>query len=378
MANKRDYYEVLGVSKSASQDELKKAYRQLAKKYHPDANPGDTEAEAKFKEVSEAYAILSDADKRAKYDQFGFAAFDSSMGGSASGFEGFTSGDFSDLFSSIFGFGDLFGGGSRRSSNGASRGQDVRVSCSLSFQEAAFGVKKTLDLNVYDTCPNCKGSGAKPGTSPKTCPTCKGSGQEVIRQQSFFGVIQNVRTCSTCRGTGKYIADKCDKCGGNGLYKTRKSFEVNFPAGIDDGQSIRMTGKGEPGRNGGPSGDLYITVAMKSDKFFSRQGYDIFCSVPITFSQAALGAVLKIPTLDGDVEYSMDPGTQSGTRFRLKGKGIPVLRSEDQRGDLYVTVNLQVPKYMNEEQKNALRAYSKAMNESDEGLGTSRSFFKRK
>ena len=374
MAEKRDYYEVLGVSKDASEQELKKAYRALAKKYHPDVNPGDKEAEAKFKEASEAYAVLSDSEKRAKYDKFGHSAFDPNAGGT--GFEGFDFSNMGDIFSDLFGFGDIFGGRSSRRS-GPQRGSDVQTRLEITFMEAAFGCKKTVDLWTYDDCPDCKGSGAKGGTQPETCPTCHGSGQMRVQQQTMFGSMTSVRPCTTCGGTGKYIREKCDRCGGSGRIKAKKSYEVSIPAGIDDGQSVRMPGKGEPGLQGGPRGDLYISISIKSHNFFSRQGYDVFCSVPITFSQAALGDNLVIPTIDGDVQYAIEPGTQPGTRFRLKGKGIPYLRSSNnQRGDQYVTVNIQVPKKMTEQQKKALKAYSEAMGENVQ-TQQNKSFFKK-
>ncbi len=371
MAEKRDYYEVLGVDKSASDQEIKKAYRVLAKKYHPDANPDNAEAEAKFKEASEAYAVLSDSEKRAKYDQFGHSAFDPNQGGT--GFEGF---DFSDIFGDLFGFGDIFGGGRSRAA-APQRGNDIQTRVELTFLEAAFGCKKTVDIWAYDDCPDCSGSGAKSGTQPETCPTCRGTGQMRVQQQTMFGTMSSVRTCSTCGGTGKYIREKCDRCGGSGRIKSKKTYEVNIPAGIDAGQSVRMPGKGEPGTLGGPRGDLYITVSIKADPFFSRQGYDVFCAVPISFTQAALGDNLVIKTIDGEVQYTISPGTQPGTRFRLKGKGIPYLRgSNNQRGDQYVTVNIEVPKKLNDEQKKALIAFSQTMGENVEAQ-PNKSFFQK-
>ena len=377
MAEKRDYYEVFGVEKNATDQDLKRAYRKLAKQYHPDANPGDKEAEEKFKEASEAYAVLSDQEKRAQYDQFGHAAFEGGAGG-AGGFGGF---DFSDIFSSfgdIFGgggFGDIFGGGSRRR-GGPQPGHDVQTRLEITFEEAAFGCKKNVDLWVYDHCPECDGTGAKKGTKPETCPTCHGSGQQRVQQQTMFGTMASVRTCSTCGGTGQYIREKCEKCTGTGRIKVRKTYEINIPAGIDAGQSIRMSGKGEPGSQGGPNGDLYITVMVRPDSRFTREGYDLYCSIPISFVQAALGDTLTIPTLDGQVQYDISAGTQTGTRFRLRGKGVPYLHREGQRGDLYVTVNVDVPRKLNDQQKKLLKEFG-------ESMGTSvkeqpKSFFKKK
>ena len=377
MAEKRDYYEVLGVDKSATDQDLKRAYRKLAKKYHPDANPGNKEAEEKFKEASEAYAVLSDKEKRAQSDQFGHAAFEGGAGG-AGGFGGF---DFSDIFSSfgdIFGgggFSDNFCGGSRGRRNGPQPGHDVQTRIEISFKEAAFGCKKNVDLWVYDTCPECSGSGAKKGTRPETCPTCHGSGQQRVQQQTMFGTMASIRTCSTCGGTGQIIRDKCEQCGGTGRIKVKKTYEINIPAGIDAGQSVRMPGKGEPGMQGGPNGDLYITVMVKPDEIFTREGYDLYCSVPISFVQAALGDTLTIPTLDGKVEYPIEPGTQTGTRFRLRGKGIPYLRNNAQRGNLYVTVNVEVPKKLTEHQKKLLKEFGESMGTSVKNQP--KSFFKK-
>lgn len=360
MAEKRDYYEVLGVSKTASDSEIKSAYRKLAKKYHPDMNPGDKEAEEKFKEASEAYAILSDADKRRQYDQFGHAAFDGGAGGGAGGFD-FNGFDMGDIFGDIFG--DFFGGGgrSRSANNGPMKGQNVRVSVHLTFEEACFGTEKEIELNIKEDCAKCHGTGAKPGTQPETCSKCGGKGQVVFTQQSLFGVVRNVQACPDCHGTGKIIKDRCPDCGGSGYISRRKKISVSIPAGIDNGQSIRIRDKGEPGINGGPRGDLLVQVIVGRHPIFQRQDYDIYSTAPITFAQAALGAEVRIKTIDGDVMYTVKPGTQTDTRVRLRGKGVPTTRNKQVRGDHYVTLVVQVPTKMNAEQKELLKAFDQAM-----------------
>ena len=360
MAEKRDYYEVLGGSKTASDSEIKSAYRKLAKKYHPDMNPGDKEAEAKFKEASEAYAILSDADKRRQYDQFGHAAFDGGAGGGAGGFD-FNGFDMGDIFGDIFG--DFFGGGgrSRSANNGPMKGQNVRVSVHLTFEEACFGTEKEIELNIKEDCAKCHGTGAKPGTQPETCSKCGGKGQVVFTQQSLFGVVRNVQACPDCHGTGKIIKDRCPDCGGSGYISRRKKISVSIPAGIDNGQSIRIRDKGEPGINGGPRGDLLVQVIVGRHPIFQRQDYDIYSTAPITFAQAALGAEVRIKTIDGDVMYTVKPGTQTDTRVRLRGKGVPTTRNKQVRGDHYVTLVVQVPTKMNAEQKELLKAFDQAM-----------------
>lgn len=360
MAEKRDYYEVLGVSKTASDSEIKSAYRKLAKKYHPDMNPGDKEAEAKFKEASEAYAILSDADKRRQYDQFGHAAFDGGAGGGAGGFD-FNGFDMGDIFGDIFG--DFFGGGgrSRSANNGPMKGQNVRVSVHLTFEEACFGTEKEIELNIKEDCAKCHGTGAKPGTQPETCSKCGGKGQVVFTQQSLFGVVRNVQACPDCHGTGKIIKDRCPDCGGSGYISRRKKISVSIPAGIDNGQSIRIRDKGESGINGGPRGDLLVQVIVGRHPIFQRQDYDIYSTAPITFAQAALGAEVRIKTIDGDVMYTVKPGTQTDTRVRLRGKGVPTTRNKQVRGDHYVTLVVQVPTKMNAEQKELLKAFDQAM-----------------
>ncbi|MDO5539174.1 MAG: molecular chaperone DnaJ [Eubacteriales bacterium] len=367
---KRDYYEVLGVDRGADEATLKKAYRQLAKKYHPDMNPGDAEAEKKFKEASEAYAVLSDPDKRRQYDQFGHAAFE--QGGGAGGFGGFdfNGADMGDIFGDIFG--DLFGGGAgrRRAGNGPMRGANLRAQVRITFQEAVFGCEKELELTLKDECSNCHGSGAKPGTSPETCSKCGGRGQVVMTQQSLFGMVQNVTTCPDCGGTGKVVKEKCTACNGTGYTSSRKKIKVSIPAGIDNGQSVRIAGKGEPGRNGGPRGDLLVEVVVQRHPIFQRQDMNIFSTAPITFAQAALGGDVKISTIDGDVLYTVKPGTQTDTKIRLKGKGVPSLRNKSIRGDQYVTLVVQVPTKLNNEAKEALKAFDAATDNSLKQSGT--------
>ncbi len=359
MADKRDYYEVLGVPKSADDSDIKKAYRQLAKKYHPDANPGDKDAEAKFKEASEAYAVLSDPQKKQQYDQFGHAAFDQSMGG-AGGFD-FNMNDMGDIFGDIFG--DLFGGGgrSRRAGNGPMKGANLRTGIRVTFEEAVFGTDKELDLNLKDECGKCHGTGAKPGTTSQTCVKCQGKGQVVYTQQSLFGMVRNVQTCPECNGTGKVVKDKCPDCYGSGYVTSRKKIEVSVPAGIDDGQSIRIRAKGEPGLNGGERGDLLVEVSVSRHPIFQRQDYNIFSTVPVSFVTAALGGEIRINTVDGDVLYDVKAGTQTDTKVRLKGKGVPSLRNKSVRGDHYVTLVVQVPERLNDGQKEALRRFDEAM-----------------
>ena len=357
---KRDYYEVLGIDKNADDATIKKAYRVLAKKYHPDMNPGDAEAEKKFKEASEAYAILSDPEKRKQYDQFGHAAFEGG-GGGYGGFD-FNSADFSDIFGDIFG--DFFGGGRRsRGNNGPMKGANIRTSVRITFEEAVFGVDKEIELTLKDECKTCHGSGAKPGTSSETCSKCGGKGQVVFTQQSFFGTVRNVQTCPECNGTGKVIKEKCIDCHGSGYTASRKKIQVSIPAGIDNGQSVRIREKGEPGVNGGPRGDLLVEVIVGRHPIFQRQDYNIYSTVPISFAVAALGGEVIIDTVDGKVVYEVKAGTQTDTRVRLKGKGVPTLRNKEVRGDHYVTLVVQVPESLTEKQKQALRAYQEAMGE---------------
>jgi molecular chaperone DnaJ len=353
---KRDYYEVLGVDKSADDAAIKKAYRVLAKKYHPDMNPGDAEAEKKFKEASEAYAVLSDPEKRRQYDQFGHAAFDGGAGG-AGGFD-FSGADFSDIFGDIFG--DFFGGGRRSSgarSNGPMKGANIRTSVRITFQEAVFGCSKEIELNVKETCKSCNGSGAKPGTSPETCSKCGGKGQVVFTQQSFFGTVRNVQTCPDCQGSGKVIKEKCADCRGTGYISMKKRYSVEIPAGIDNGQSVRQPGLGEPGINGGPRGDVLVEVIVGRHPIFQRQDINIYSTVPVSFAVAALGGEIFIDTVDGKVIYDVKAGTQTDTKVRLKGKGVPTLRNREVRGDHYVTLVVEVPDKLKPEAKELLKQF---------------------
>ena len=363
---KRDYYEVLGVSKGASDDEIKKAYRKLAKKYHPDMNPDNKEAEAKFKEVNEAYEVLSDKDKRAKYDQFGHAGVDPNFnpGGGFGGFGGFSGADFGDLgdlFGSFFGGG--FGGGGQRSARtGPQRGDSLRANVTITFEEAAFGCEKTLELNRTEACDTCHGTGCEPGTTAEVCPDCRGSGVVRIQRGGGAMIFSTTTTCSRCHGTGKLIHQPCKTCGGDGTVKKRRKITVTIPAGIDDGQVVNLRGQGAAGRNGGPAGDLLVGVTVKPHAFFQREGTSVFFEQQVSFAQAALGAELEIPTIDGKVKWTLPEGTQPGTTFRLRGKGIPDVHGRG-RGDQYVTVKVSVPVTMTNEQKDALRAFASAMGE---------------
>ena len=376
MAEKRDYYEVLGIQKGASEDEIKKAYKKLARKYHPDMNPGDKEAEEKFKEVNEANEVLSDPEKKARYDQFGFAGVDPNYGAGAGGGAyggGFDFGDLGDIFGSFFGGG--FGGGQRRNPNAPQRGESIRASVSVSFTEAAFGCEKSVTLERSEQCPTCKGNGCAPGTTPEICPDCHGTGTVQTRRQTPMGVFASNGPCRKCGGTGRLIHQPCPDCRGTGAVRKRKTIKVNIPAGIDHGQTISLRGQGNAGRNGGPAGDLLITVMVQPHELFRRDGVDVFCEAPITFTQAVLGAELEIPTIDGKVKYSIPEGTQTGTVFRLKGKGIPVLNGRG-RGDQYVTVTIETPRNLNKEQKEALRKFSEAVGENH--YEKRKSFFKKK
>ncbi len=363
MAEKRDYYEVLGLEKGADEAAIKKAYRSLAKKYHPDMNPGDAEAEAKFKEVNEAYDVLSDADKRAKYDQYGHAAFDPSMGGGAGfgGFGGFGDfGDIGDIFSSFFGGGFGSSSGARR--NGPVRGEDIGVRVTVSFEEAAFGVKKDISYARVQKCPDCGGSGAAAGSSPETCRDCGGTGQRRVTQRMGGMAFQSTVTCEKCKGTGKIIKDPCGNCSGKGYIRITRKLSVSIPAGIDDGERVALRGEGNDGRNGGSAGDLVLIVNVRPHAFFEREGYNIYCELPITIVEATLGAEIDVPTLEGTQKYTIPEGTQPGTAFTLRGKGIPYVNSS-RRGDLIFTVTVEVPKNLGEKQKEAMRAFAEACGE---------------
>ena len=378
MAEKRDYYEVLGLSKGAGEAEIKKAYRSLAKKYHPDMNPGDAEAEAKFKEINEAYAVLSDADKKAKYDQFGHAAFDPTAGGAGGGYGGFGGGfgdfgDLGDIFGSFFGGG--FGGGSSARRNGPVRGDDIGARVNVSFEEAVFGVKKDISFNRIQKCADCSGSGAAKGTKAETCSACGGSGQRRITQRIGGMAFQSTTSCDSCRGTGKIIKTPCSNCRGTGYVKVNKKLSVNIPAGIDDGERIALRGQGCDGRNGGPTGDLIITVSVKKHAIFERDGYNIYCEVPITVAEATLGAEIDIPTLEGNQKFTIPEGTQQGTHFTLKQKGIPYINNSNRRGDLIFTVNVEIPKGLSEKQKEHMRAFADACGENN--YSKREGFFKR-
>ena len=353
---KRDYYEVLGVDKNADEATIKKAYRGLAKKYHPDMNPGDAEAEKKFKEASEAYAVLSDPEKKRQYDQFGHAAFDGGMGGGAGGFN-FNGADFSDIFGDIFG--DFFGGGRRSSSranNGPMQGANVRTSVKITFEESISGTEKEIEIPVKETCKTCNGNGAKPGTSPETCTRCGGKGQVVFTQQSFLGTIRNVQTCPECNGSGKMIKEKCTDCRGTGYVQMRKKYAVPIPAGIDHGQCTRMRGLGEPGKNGGPRGDVLVEVLVGRHDKFQRRDYDIFSTVYMSYAVAALGGEIVIDTVDGPVVYDVKAGMETGAKVRLKGKGVPV-PNRDTRGDHYVTLVIKTPEKLSSEAKELLKKF---------------------
>ena len=377
--NKRDYYEVLGVSKGASADEIKKAYRGLAKKYHPDMNPGDKEAEAKFKEANEAYEVLSDDEKRQKYDQYGHAAFDPSAGaGGFGGFGGFEGGfDFSDIFSSFFGGS---GRGSQSQRNVQQRGEDIATRVTISFEEAAFGCRKEVNFARVEGCKECGTTGAQKGTKPETCETCKGRGHVTVQQQTIFGYTQTQRACSTCRGTGKIIKTPCSNCNGKGYVKVNKKLEVNIPTGIDSYQNIVLRGQGSAGRNGGPNGDLIIEVRVKNHAFFTREGNDLYCEISISFTEAALGTEIKIPMLDGSQEkLNIPEGTQSGKSFTLKGKGIADINNPKRFGNLIVTVNVETPRNLNAEQKKILKSFEASFGKKGQDGGSTdrESFFKK-
>ena len=364
MAEKRDYYEVLGVDKSATQDELKKAYRKIAKENHPDQHPGDKACEERFKEANEAYEILSDPDKRQKYDQFGHAAFDPSAGYGAGGFGGFGGfddifggGGFGDIFSSIFG-----GGAQTRNPNAPRRGADVRATLNISFEEAAFGCEKEVTAPRIETCPDCKGTGCAPGTTAETCPDCHGSGTVRTTQRTPFGMAQSTGPCQKCRGSGKIIHQPCKTCRGMGKIRRNHKLSVKVPAGIDDGQAIPIPGCGNAGSNGGPAGDLLVGVTVRPHPIFEREGTAVYMEQEISYAQATLGAEVEVPTLDGKVKLSIPEGTQPGTTFRMRGRGIPSLRGGG-RGDQFVSVKLAVPRGLTGSQKELLRQFAASMGE---------------
>lgn len=364
MADKRDYYEVLGVSKGASADEIKKAYRKLAKKYHPDLNPDDKAgAEAKFKEASEAYEVLSDPNKKSRYDQFGHAGVDPNAaggyGGGFSGFGGFEDFDLGDLFGSFFGG----GASSRRNANAPQRGRDIRMNIDLTFEEACFGTKKEITVSHMEECDACHGSGAAEGTQPARCTACGGSGQVKAVQRTPFGSMQTVRTCEACGGKGTVINEPCKVCRGEGSVRRSKKINVNIPGGIDNGMSLNVRGEGDIGKNGGPAGDILLNVRVKSHKIFARNGADINCDYPISFVQATLGGEIKVPTIDGNVTYNIPEGTQPGTVFRLKNKGAVKLNGNG-RGDQYVKIQVEIPKGINESQKEILRQFDDSIDPS--------------
>jgi len=377
LAEKRDYYEVLGVSKGCSEDELKKAYRKLAKQYHPDLNPDDKEAEANFKEVSEAYEILSDPQKKSRYDQFGHAGVDPSYGGGAGSYStgGFGFEDLGDIFDSFFGGSSGFGfGGSTRTRDpgGPIKGADVQVNIPLDFMEAVKGVKKKITIPFQQTCSDCGGTGAAKGTAPESCSSCGGTGQVRVTQRTPFGSVQTARACTVCGGKGKVIKETCKTCSGKGRMRQNKTLEVNVPAGIDDGQSFVLRGEGDHGLNNGPAGDCLVTVSVRPDPIFERDGYDIWCEIPITYAQATLGDEITVPTVDGKVSYQIPEGTQPGTVFRLRNKGVPYVNGRG-RGEQYVRVTLEVPKGLSSKQKDALRSYDDLM--SDKNYDKRKSFF---
>jgi len=359
LADKRDYYEVMGVPRNATDDEIKKAYRKLAKKYHPDLNPGDKEAEAKFKEINEAYEVLSDKDKKARYDQFGHAGVDPNFGGGAGGSPFTGDIDLGDIFNSFFGG---FGGGRTVNPNAPRRGGDTETTVNISFEEAAKGCSKTISFDRIDDCSDCGGSGAQRGTSAKTCPQCGGTGQVRISQRTPFGVVQTARTCNRCGGSGRVIDTPCHTCGGSGKVRKKKTIEINIPAGIDNDQVLNVGGQGNAGTNGGPSGDLHVYINVRPHPIFERRGVDVWCEMPITFSQAALGAEVVVPTIDGKVSYAIHEGTQPGDVFKLKGKGIPRLSGRG-RGDQYVRITIEVPKNLTDRQKEILKEFDSATGE---------------
>ena len=381
MAEKRDYYEVLGVAKGASADEIKKAYRKITKANHPDLHPGDKECEERFKEANEAYEVLSDEEKRKKYDQFGHAAFDPNAGFGGGGFGGF--GDLGDIFGDIFGggFGGFggFGGGARSNPNAPRKGENLRVTLNITFEEAAFGCEKEITVPRIETCPDCKGNGCAPGATPEVCPDCGGTGQVRTTQRTPFGMAQSMSPCSRCRGTGKIIHQPCKNCRGTGTIRRQVKEKVNIPAGIDDGQAVSIRGKGHAGANGGPAGELLVSVSIRPHARFEREGNSVLLEQNISYAQAVLGAELEVPTLDGKVKMNIPEGTPSGTVFRIRGKGIPYLRGSG-RGDQFVTVNVEIPKHLTSSQKELLKQFAASMGELDgvKAAGSSSGIFGKK
>lgn len=377
MAEKRDYYEILGVSKTATESEIKSAFRKKAKECHPDLHPGDKAAEAQFKELNEAAEVLVDPEKRAKYDQFGHAAFDPSMGGqdpfAGGGFGGF--GDLGDILGQMFGggFGGGYGGSAR---SGPVSGEDIRYGITISFEEAAFGVEKEIVVPREEVCAACGGTGAKPGTHPVKCKTCNGTGQVRTQQNTILGSFTSTRPCAACRGTGKVIEDPCAECHGTGRVRKNTRKNLKIPAGIDNGQMLRLPGLGSAGQRGGPNGDLYVTISVRPHKTFVRKGYDLYMEMPITYTTAALGGSITVQTLDGSVKYSVPAGTQTGSTFRLHEQGVKRLNTSG-KGDLFVTVKVDVPKHLSEEQKTILEQYAATLGENGEGRGGRRSVFNR-
>ncbi len=379
MAGERDYYEVLGVQKGASDDEIKKSFKKMARKYHPDLHPDDKECEEKFKELNQAYEVLSDPEKRQRYDQFGHAGVDPNYGGGgfSGGFSGGGFGDVGDIFEDLLG--GVFGGRSRSSRSNANaprRGQDVTANVNISFMEACEGVKKEIKIAHMETCSSCRGTGAENGSAPQTCPDCNGMGSVKINQRTAFGVISTSRTCSKCGGKGTVINNPCKKCSGTSRIRVQKSITVDIPAGIDDGQVLRVSGQGDSGLNGGPTGDLHVVVSVRPHPLFTRDGYDVHCDIPITYTQAVLGDEITVPTIDGNVKYTISEGTQTGTVFRLKGKGIKKLRKTE-RGDQYVTVSIEVPRNLTQKQKDLLREYESSMSETEKHYAKRQTFFQK-
>ena len=374
MAEKRDYYEVLGLSKGASDDEIKRAFKKMAKKYHPDLNPGNKEAEAKFKEINEAYGVLSDAEKKSRYDQFGHAGVDPSYGGGGAGAGGFGDfggfGGFGDIFETFFGGGM---GGSSRRANAPAKGEDIHLRLNIEFNDAAFGCEKEIHYTRRCTCKSCKGTGAKGGTELETCPQCSGRGVISSVQRTILGNVQSQRTCPSCSGTGKRIKTPCPDCHG-GIVTESKNTKVKIPAGIDNGQTLTLREQGNSGRNGGPAGDVYITLSVAPHRIFDRRGNDIYCEIPISFTDAALGCEMTVPTLDGKIKYNVPEGTQTDSTFRFKGKGVPKLGSKS-RGDMYVTVTVEIPKNLTGKQKELLRKFAETV--TDKNLEKKTSFFQK-